>query len=78
MRRQWREEYSSYSFLTSALEGVRDGKTKEIISFLNFPLVHILIHLIVVLGGLVVIVLATRPKIREFKTVRGRWIFQLR
>jgi hypothetical protein len=32
-------------------------------------------HVLVVLGGLVVIVLAIGTKIREFRPGRGRWIF---
>jgi hypothetical protein len=35
------------------------------------------IYFIVALGGLVVSVLATGPKVREFKPGRGRWILRV-
>jgi hypothetical protein len=40
------------------------------------PIVHIS-HGLVALGGLVVNVLATGPKVRGFKPGRGRWILRV-
>jgi hypothetical protein len=34
-------------------------------------------HMVIALGGVVVSVLATGPKVREFKPGRGRWILRV-
>jgi hypothetical protein len=47
-------------------------------SFCSFVCVYLLLHLFfVAVGDLVVSVLATGPKVRGFKSDRGRWILRV-